>query len=360
MSNPDKIIGKCFSKIKFIDCVDTIPKYLEKLNTKIEKINNQLDYNNLPIKYRFNNFCKTEESNKPKILKKIPKLTPLKFKSNIVDKETIMLNTAAVSPIRIEEFLFENKLLAKNFKIDIKEFSTSVEKDSTMFKKYREKRNKLKSNVDSNFLSTEASLEVSKLNLAKKLKEPENFSKKILSEQKNSDIMNYTKLSPEKSRIKLENILNFIETFKKSDDFLKESKKELDTNVLSLNKVFQTTNFNPLEIYVTELKENLKPIGEKKPLFFVEKNMAKFYHRSDKHILKTIESINRCDYGSVYKFRNVIKEKFGMKDPTYDDLIVRRADEKTNNNHNKVEMMLKNTSTKKNLVLFNINLREKK
>jgi len=150
-------------------------------------------------------------------------------------------------------------------------------------------------------------------------------------------------------------LLNFIDSYNKSNDYLQESNKIFEKKVCGLKKSYKlkpSENDVFLENYHKELKSNLMPINEKKPLFYVKNNEFMFYDRSDQHVFKTIQSINKCDDNTIFKFRNIINDKFDMNDSSFK---LKRSEEKFDHNHQKIEKLLKDTSSKRKIVLFNIN-----
>jgi len=166
--------------------------------------------------------------------------------------------------------------------------------------------------------------------------------------------------SMSKQKKSLDFLTNFLDRYQKSDDFLKENGKIFNKKVNILKNSYKMSLHDTLAFEKKDLSDNLMPFREKKPLFYVENNECKFYDRSDKHVLKTINAINKCDDYSAFKFRNVINDKFGFNNNSLGNYGVIKVGEKFNQNHDKVQKILNDTNSKKKIVLFKINQRDNK
>ncbi len=102
-----------------------------------------------------------------------------------------------------------------------------------------------------------------------------------------------------------------------------------------------------------ELDENLKPVNETRPLFYIDgKNEFKFFDNREEHVLKSYQTINKFDNLSILKFKDIIYDKLGYRSNNFE--ISDSYENKYNNNSQKVLKILKNTKNLKHKVLANI------
>jgi len=151
----------------------------------------------------------------------------------------------------------------------------------------------------------------------------------------------------------LDVLMNFIDKYKKSDNYLKEGKKQIENDISFIKTNYKMTPNKVMVGQLKELDENLKPINETRPLFYINgKNEFKFFDKNEEHIMKSYQSINKFDNVSILKFKNIIYEKLGYKSNNLE--LSDSYENKYIHNSQKVLKILKNTKILKHKVLANI------